>query len=215
MTSRPSTSVQNPAQSLLGLELDGDWTVVEKMARLPQATGGHFSVSYVVESSDGTKAFLKALDYSAAIQQPDVPRALQNMTTAFNHERDLLYKCAAMSRVVTALADGEVRDAAWAIPVNYLIFEWADRDSRAVVDASHQLDVAWSLRTLHHAAVGLQQLHATGIAHQDVKPSNVLIFHEAGSKLADLGRSSYRSSGGPFDKEDLPPAQPNIPKLPT
>ena len=42
-------------------------------------------------------------------------------------------------------------------------------------------------RTLHHIAVGLQQLHGEGIAHQDLKPSNVLFFETFGAKLADLG----------------------------
>lgn len=189
---------------LVGLELDGGWTVVSKLPRPTRATGGCFSVSYKVESRRGKRGFLKALDYTLALEQPDVPRALQDMTSAYNHERDLLHRCARMSRVVTALGHGKIQQPAWFAPVDYLVFEWAHQDSRAFLDTVQQCDTAWILRTLHHTSVGLQQLHAERIAHQDVKPSNVLMFGTLGSKLADLGRSSYRGSPGPFDGHDFP-----------
>lgn len=189
---------------LLGLTLDGGWTVVEKLPRAGRATGGCFSISYAVESQQRERAFLKALDYSSAFQQPDVPQALKDMTWAYTHERELLHRCANMSRVVTALDHGEIRQSGWVLPVNYLIFEWADHDSRAFLDTVRRFDIAWILRTLHHTSVGLQQLHTKRIAHQDVKPSNVLIFGNLGSKLADLGRSSYHERVGPFDTYDFP-----------
>lgn len=45
---------------------------------------------------------------------------------------------------------------------------------------------------LHQVAIGLQQLHGKQIAHQDLKPSNILIFEQDdfGAKIADLGRAS-------------------------
>ena len=64
-----------------------------------------------------------------------------------------------------------------------------------------ELDVAWALRMMHHVTAALRQLHSAGIAHQDVKPSNVLIFQESRrSKLADLGRASDRARQSPFDE---------------
>ena len=54
--------------------------------------------------------------------------------------------------------------------VQYIVFELADGDVRSVISAADDLDVAWAIRSLHHMAVGLAQLHRTGIAHQDVKP---------------------------------------------
>lgn len=200
---KPAFGLSNPADMLLGFVVDGGWRVAEKISRLAQATGGQFSVNYVVESKSGERAFLKALDYSSAKFQPDVPRALQAMTSAFNYERDILYRCARMSRVVTAMSDGEIRSDDWDLPVNYLIFEWADSDSRIVFAATHQVDLAWCLRTLHQIAVGLRQLHGRNIAHQDLKPSNVLIFNEVGAKIGDLGRSSYRGVESPFDVDDF------------
>lgn len=48
---------------------------------------------------------------------------------------------------------------------------------------------AWKLETLHHVAVALTQLHKQQIAHQDLKPSNVLIFESNGTQVCDLGRA--------------------------
>jgi len=56
--------MNTPAQELTGIELDGGWKVLELLKRDPKATGGNFSVGYVVESSSGDRAYLKALDYS-------------------------------------------------------------------------------------------------------------------------------------------------------
>jgi hypothetical protein len=93
----------NPAQFLVDVELEGGWKVIQKVEPGPLATGGRFSVGYIVQRSDGKKAYLKALDFSAAFQQPDFPRALEDMTSAYNFERDLLKKCKTrkMHRIVT------------------------------------------------------------------------------------------------------------------
>jgi serine/threonine protein kinase len=86
--------------------------------------------------------------------------------------------------------------------VQYLIFEFADEgDVRKYLDLSKRLDAAWALRSLHHIATGLRQLHSQDIAHQDLKPSNVLVFEGAKvSKVADLGRASARGESPPHDK---------------
>mgnify|MGYP001220105121 CR=1 FL=1 len=88
--------------------------------------------------------------------------------------------------------------------VQYVIFELADRDVRAHLDISHNFDLAWSLRSLHHVAVGLMQLHSQGIAHLDPKPSNVLVFHQRMCKVGDLGRAAYSGHVGPYDNAPWP-----------
>jgi len=198
-----------PAECLVGLDLPGGWRVDSIVHRPPTSTGGRFSVGYLVVNTDGGKAYLKAMDFSAAFQQPDLSRALEDLTKAYNFERDLLAKCKnqKLRRIVTPIADGTVK-----VPGNfgdlgnvpYLIFELATGDIRNEVAKWQKVDLAWALRSLHQSTVGLQQLHLIGIAHQDVKPSNVLVFPVEGSKLSDLGRASHTQIPSQFDNASIP-----------
>lgn len=198
-----------PAECLVGLDLQGGWHVTSIVYRPPTATGGKFSVGYSVVNKQGQKAYLKALDFSAAFQSPDPARELESLTKAYNFERDLLAKCKEnkFDRVVVPIVDGWVK-----VPGNfgdlgnvaYLIFALAEGDIRSEVERWKKFDVAWVLRSLHHSAVGLKQLHSAGIAHQDLKPSNVLVFHKEGSKLSDLGRASHISTPAVTDKFAIP-----------
>jgi serine/threonine protein kinase len=187
----------DPASKLAGVKLNGGWIVGALIPRSPSSTGGHFSHAYHVRSGDGTEAFLKALDYTAALKSPDPARALEALTTAYNFERDLLARCARMDRIVKAITHGSVEVEGY--PVQYLIFELADGDVRSFMAASHRIDLAWILRTLHQVATGLWQLHRSGIAHQDLKPSNILVFNASSSKLADLGRAACADQQSPHD----------------
>jgi len=201
MSSRDVSRVA--AHMLTGLELPGGWLVVEKVERAKDATGGNFSVGYIVERKRG-KAFLKALDYSFAFSSDNTAQILEAMTSAHNFEVEVLGHCAQrrMDRIVLALDQGElVVDGAEGFGnVSYLIFELADGDIRhALASIGAAFDYAWTLRMLHHAAGGLWQMHRGGLAHQDLKPSNVLTFGPASSKLGDLGRASRRDVAAPHD----------------
>ena len=200
------TNTLTPAQQLLGKELPNGWKVEELIDRPEITTGGHFSTSYIVQSDNGGKAFLKALDYRKALKSPDPARAVQAMTAAYNFERDILEKCKnnRLSRIVTVLDDGTLpaQDGDASGVVQYLILELAKGDIRSSVGFGETFETAWTLRTMHQAAAALQQLHSAQIAHQDVKPSNVLIFENEHSKLADLGRAFDRHSTSPHDELD-------------
>lgn len=148
-----------PAESLLGKKLDGDWEVVERVARRSNTTGGCFSVGYIVQASDGTRGFLKALDFTRIIGQRDPIAAMKEMADAFVFERDVLERCKnrRMDRVVLAISDGTLNVEGFGPygVVQYLIFELADRDVRAQMDFAQMFDLAWILRSLHNVAVGL------------------------------------------------------------
>lgn len=195
--------VDAPAGRLAGLRLDGGWTVVREIVRTHEQTGGRFSRSYEIKNDDGRNAFLKALDYSGAFATDDPPSALNSLTRAFLFERDLLQLCAnrGMDRVVRAVGFGNaVVDTESLIGrVDYLIFEMASSDLRNYLSSTQNVEVAWKLRSLHHIATGLHQLHTAGIAHQDTKPSNVAVFQDC-SKISDLGHASRRGVESPRDK---------------
>lgn len=195
------------AENLNGLDLDGGWRVVGKIDRDPNSTGGNFCVGYWVENVDGRKGFCKALNLARAFTSPNPAVLLEQLTTAYNFECELLKKCEDrnMSRVVLALAQGTVNVPGFQFSnVNYIIFERADGDIRSVLNTAKVFDIAAMLRCLHHVATGLKQLHTNSIAHQDIKPSNVLVFsgqYDSGalSKVSDLGRATDRSKSAEHD----------------
>ena len=198
---------QTPADSLDGKDLGNGWKVTEKITKGPFSTGGRFSVGYKVEK-DGKVAYLKALDFSAASKAKDPARELQAMTEAYNFERDLLDKCKInkLSRVITPLLDGSLTVQGFGdfSLVHYLIFEMASGDIRKIINDFKTFDLHWCLQSLHNVAVGLQQLHMNGIAHQDVKPSNVLVMADKQSKIGDLGRASDQQKSSANDGFRVP-----------
>ena len=205
--------MKTPAEMLKGLKLHGaskEWLVVAESDNRNRGSGGHFSTSYVVEDEDGNKAFLKAMDYARAFRANDTPKELELLTAAYNFERDLLAVCAKhkLSKIVRVLDEGKVEvEGAEEAPVklvNFLVFELAKCDVSCQVDRAARLDTAVCLRTMHHVAIGLQQLHGNGIAHQDVRPSNVLQFDEMIVKLADLGRAGSTNHSAPHDNLPIP-----------
>jgi serine/threonine protein kinase len=198
----------SPAEELLGLML-GEWRVIERYERDPHSTGGNFCVGYRVVHSDGRYGFCKALDYSAALSSGvDPARVLQIMTESYNFEREILQKCDefGVSRVIRMMDNGVVNVEGFFIPVNYMIFEYAEFDIRRELDRQGDLGTVLKLRTLHHVAIGLKQLHGIQIAHQDLKPSNVLVVDSSAErrncKLGDLGRATDPKVPAPHD--DLP-----------
>lgn len=198
--------MSNPAKQLEGMTLEGGWVVGKMIELPPNGTGGNFSCGYQVQNKDGTKAFLKALDYSRALSASDPARELQLMTEAYNFERDMLERCRNrhLDRVVRAITDGKVivPSPSGGNVVQYLIFELAERDVRVQLDITGQCDLAWILRSLHQIATGLKQLHGEGIAHQDLKPSNVLVFDGSSiSKVGDVGRAACKGFNPPHEDE--------------
>ncbi|HUD15010.1 MAG TPA: protein kinase [Terracidiphilus sp.] len=192
--------MSTPAEQLQGLRLENGWVVGGPIPRTGAQTGGHFSCSYGVTNVDGTCAFLKAMDYTAALSAPDPATALNELTSAFLFEREVLEECAdrRMSRIVRAIDGG--RASAGGSTVEYLIFEEAKGgDIRKYLDCAPQFDLVWTLTCLHNICVGVRQLNGASIAHQDLKPSNVLHFPGEGQKLADLGRAWHKSRFSPHD----------------
>lgn len=183
------------AAKLEGLTLDGGWKVVKLLTPTYNGTGGNFCYSYRVSKPSGECAHLKALDFSGALASKDPARRLQELTEAFNHERDLLDICreGRLTKIIQIITDGSVT-----IPtpigdqrVQYIISEEArEGDIRRFLDNTDIISDLWRINCLHNVSVGIKQLHAKGIAHQDIKPSNVLVFEHYLAKIGDLGRAS-------------------------
>lgn len=188
------------AELLEGLTLDGGWVVAELLPRSSVQTGGVFSCSYRVEHPDGRKAFLKAMDFDAALSDDDPAGKLKELTEAFVFERTIVELCGTrkLSRVIRAQGSGKMIPPGKTV-VQYLIFELADGDVRKQLSQMTEFNIVWRLKCLHHLFVAIQQLHGSQIVHQDVKPSNVLGCGKEGHKIADLGRAWHAMTVSPFD----------------
>ncbi|WP_460086609.1 protein kinase domain-containing protein [Pseudomonas sp. H1_B04] len=200
-----STANVNPAERLSGTALEGGWQVGNMIptGRRSGGTGGFFSVSYEVVSGE-RKAFLKAFDILTPIN--NAVAAGETFTTtllahlqAYEFETKLHSICADknMKRIVKILSHGQVNlppfpgEQISAVP--YMIMELADGgDVRNYIGSSEYIDLSVKLYYLRDVASGLIQLHGAEIAHQDLKPSNVMIFGGATAKIGDLGRASKR-----------------------
>ena len=198
---------RSPSQELLNVNLPGGWSVIEDVSN-KTLTGGCFSAGYIAKHEDGRHAFLKAMDYSQVFHGPLETLAirLEAVTATINHERTLLSRCKnhRLTKVIRALDSGQYKPIGGNAldTVEYLIFELAQSDVRYHLDSIDAVAISWKFKVLHQIAVGLRQLHQIGIAHQDIKPSNILIMERENVKIADLGRAVCNDLAAPH--ADLP-----------
>lgn len=102
-----------------------------------------------------------------------------------------------MNRVVRPLGAGDFEDQAFKYILPYIVFEWAPRgDTHTILSNEPKCSdrASWWLRALHHATVGARQLHKSNIAHQDIKPSNLVFFTLDDAKISDLGRAVIKDN---------------------
>ncbi|MDX8458187.1 serine/threonine-protein kinase [Mesorhizobium humile] len=184
---------------LEGLDLRDGWRVIRNLPRNPNGSGGTFSNSYLAEKN-GRVAFVKAFDFSDAFEPGvDTLKRLAVLVSSYEHERDVLEHCRGrrLSHVAVAIDHGYVD-----VPnlgqvegrVYYLLFEQAAGDIRCQMDEAQTSDLVWCMRALRSVCLGLAQVHREIIAHQDLKPSNVLAYDDGVFKIADFGRSSKRGA---------------------
>jgi serine/threonine protein kinase len=196
-----------PAAHLLGRDLPGGWRVVEVWSQDYSNSGGEFSIAYYVENRDGRRAFMKALNVSAALGAGEgrVVDRLKAFADAYVYERDLLRTC--RNRRLLDFGELEVPEAGVLRQVPYLILELAEGDIRSHQSKLAEFDLAWVLRTMKHATQGIEQLHYAHTTHQDLRPSNILIQQSGREmKLGDLGRAERRGRPGPHRARSVPGA---------
>ncbi len=197
----------NAAHNLLNLTLNSGWEVIEKIEKTDNQTGAFFSVCYLVQK-DNEVCFLKAFDFAKfltiAVPGTKIVDVMNDMLIAYKYERDLSEHCKnkKVDKVAfVKVADEEIVPGYAITIVPYLIFDLAEGDIRKKLDFSIELDYALRLKSLHDIAVGLKQLHNIEVTHQDLKPSNILVYSNNESKIGDLGRSICKSIDGPYNKQ--------------
>ena len=187
----------------------GKWRVLEKRIKTTEDGSGAFSSCYKVEHTDNRRpAFLKAINFQYAFDQigqgGNFVDFIRDMTSLYTYERDLSIFCQRhrMDRVVTAIDHGEYSETSVPYPVPYLVFDIADGSLKTMNMVSNP-DIAWKLTAFHGCLVGLSQLHNSQIVHQDIKPSNILIFGQTISRLSDLGNATIKDNPSPRWDQDL------------
>ncbi|MGD9583294.1 MAG: hypothetical protein AB7V26_06445 [Lysobacterales bacterium] len=203
----PASAPEGPAERLVGLVLNDNWMVHERLARDGGDTGQSRSSCYRAVSRDGQAAFVKAFDFRQDDRSGDTERLERNVRE-FNHERKILEHCKHLSRVTRIHDSGTVTVADQA--VHFIVCEFAPRSFRSWQPPGETSVPAHErLRALRKIASALVQLHGVGVAHQDVKPSNAVCFDGARIKLSDLGSSSCQLLPSPPHDEDAVVGQPN------
>lgn len=200
-----------PSEMLEG-EIISGWLVENQIQTFQGQTGGHFSRGYTV-SKGNQHAFLKAMDLHGVIGKS--LKEVGDTVQQYEFERTLFETCAksGLSHIVRMFDQGEfLPSKLQGLPnpnfnkVYYLIFEFADGGDirRELKFDNGKLD-SWKMNVLHQISIALTQLHPVGIAHQDLKPSNVLAFKEQKKyKLTDLGRSNSKNHTAPTDAIPFP-----------
>ena len=191
------------AANLQGKQINR-WKIVAKVEKLATQTGGNFSYGYIAEDEAGMLFFFKALNfYDIFLRFGGNFATLENLLREYRFESELLEKCSArkMKNVVTAVDKGEYREPDEFIPVPYLVFERAEGDLRSH-PCMKVFDLELRLLLFKESVKGVSQLHSAQISHQDIKPSNVLVFATLLGKLADLGRATVPGDDVPHNYDE-------------
>lgn len=177
------------AQLLENKDLSGGWKVLRKIQSQSYNTGGAYSCCYEVSNGE-RKGFLKAFDFSPAIKVGGVDM-IRDILNAFKIEREILEECAkyGFRNVIQLINHGElmVEEAELYPNVYYLIIEFADKGDVRDAIKENRATIEWKLRSLHQITLGLKQLHSIYIAHQDIKPSNIVTMQNGVTKITDFG----------------------------
>lgn len=213
-TPRPPT----PAELLEGITLPSGWILVERLKRAPGSSGSNFGTGYKAQRivDDKTShAFIKAMDLARAFGAPDPFAEMFKLTAESEFERRALEHCKdrRLSRLIQLISWEYINQDPSGNPLNQvlcLIMEIGEGDLRKQLTRTGALPTSAILHVLEDTALGMAQLHRNGIAHQDVKPSNVISMTDMSNaaknmfKVADLGRIVRKGIAGPYDAHDWP-----------
>ena len=196
---------EQAAELLTGKPLKDGWLVGKKITDISTDKGGVYSCCYEVTNGN-RKGFLKAFDYSGAEKVGEDPvEYMRDLLSAFALEREILEKCklGKCKNVVELLDHGgiSIPEARLYPKVEYLILEFAEDGDIADALKEKTVTMEWKLRSLHQLCSGLRQIHNLSIAHQDIKPRNVVLQSKNKvTKLSDFGSAIPLH----FDTKDLP-----------
>ena len=140
--------------------------------------GGMGRVFRARRDPDGAVVALKVLKGALAGEDAHARRFLREARAA----REVAHR-----HLVELLDAGEADGRAY-IAMRYV----AGRSLGDRIQEEGPLPVADAVRIVAEVAAGLDALHAAGLVHRDVKPSNILLDDERGAMLTDFGLAKRR-----------------------
>src|SRR5690625_570087 len=194
-----------PRDKLLNRQIS-NWCITHRIT--PVTDTIRSSTGYIaIDINTDAQAYIRAVDLHDAYKLAQANNsnffneALQMLET-LKYQWDILEMCKErrLSRIVAALDYIEITlDETMPIDtrVGIFLFEFAESDLSHVVN-SQGFEAAWNLNILKDVTAALSQLHRSGIAHQRVKASNILLFrsntasHYLQTRLGDLASASKR-----------------------
>ena len=209
-----ATTPITPKHQMEGRKLPSGWTIVEQLKASNGSSGGTFGVGYI--ATKGTEiAFVKVIDFVEALRNPDPMYELTKLLNNANFEKEVLEYCTArgMSRIMKFIGHEYIYTNETEDPmsrVSCLIMEAGEKDLRRLIQQTGSNSCPWYLQVMNDVALAITQLHKGGIAHLDIKPSNIIAVSENTKssshvmKVADLGRVVRKTQVGPFDNASWP-----------
>lgn len=207
-----------PADHLEGVVLESGWVIGPKVLKKIGASGANFGICYTATRGNET-AFCKAVDFRKAFSESDFLAAVSELANHAIWEKEVMEYCGehGLSKIIRLLdhqyvllpaAQGDVTKR-----ISCLLMEVGDGDLRNELNLKLSPSTSWKLYVMRDVALAIDQLHRKGIAHLDVKPSNVIAVGNGSSarasmKLGDLGRVVRKGLAGPFDAQ-IWPGDPN------
>ena len=186
------------ASQLLGLSIESGWIIINRSKSVQRKNLKKLRSHCYIVSKNQELRFLKAIDYASLfrLEGKEIVHEPHKFSVAFKNEKLVNRICSDdnMSKVTKCFENGEIclpNHASENEKVRYLLFEKAERDLDKLM-ATKQIDPVTQMVALRDAFEGIWQLHNSNIAHQDLKPANILDFGSNSFKVCDLGRSTIK-----------------------
>lgn len=195
------------ATALTGLVLCNRWKINRLLHEGKQESGGNFGVGYIaLDLNSNKECFLKVVDFRTRLSNIDQLSALLNMAK-FEIQMHIYCGERKMSKVVQMLEHGQIvfqrRTDGEKYNLICLVLERGEGDIKSHISYAPNQSAYWKLSVLRDVALAIIQLERANLAHNDVKPSNVIRFESKGDqhvlKLGDVGRAVRKDGSGPFD----------------
>ncbi|RBP53532.1 protein kinase domain-containing protein [Arenicella xantha] len=200
----------NSRKELKGVTLNERFQVTDDRLGKYDYNGYFGDGKFGIDLKTGEEVFIKTIVFGTQRRRFEGETATQQIereTHAFNHERRLLEVCLKhnLKRIAKLVDVGEVSDDNGDLEYAYMAFEKAESNGHIKNVTEVQDSFGFRLQLMKDVCVGLSQLHQRSIAHQDIKPSNILKTKEKGEdrgKITDLGRASIEGDGIAHDLAD-------------